>query len=528
MMGWKHEPLRERVRTLLLGGSVLVMIGLIFYLGARSERSGFIREVVDPGFRKLSDPVLNAFRGRPPAVTRMVLALEPAALDSLEARSERAFRDRHLDPANNQPLPAQMEINGHVRTVQVMLHDGPLLTGIPRQWPIQVLAAAGDTILGLRTFDLIPLVDEAPLWSILHQAIRSDQGLAAMGAGIAEVSVNGRASALHVLFGQPDNTAFAAWSHGSGPVLRFDDGLYRTATMAMDERGFPSLSPPQGDWLSAPLLVQGADDALRANRARQAIGRMEGFRSGKLMASQVFAPYELAKSMALCDLLGVAAALDWWNLRFLVDSTTEQLIPLPQHITTHAPISATLAEEALARVSAPPGREFVDRALSDPLIHDLYLTYLDSFSTPGWLEVVRARTEPQWARTRAVINAEKPRVDLDFAIVEHDRQVIRQALHPKNLALAYVTDTLVATDGVVIANVHALPLLVTGVVLSTGDTTRFQTPLRLAPRLRDQPLRYTYLPMSVPGSPREVIVKLNSTVAPRSVRIRTWSSFGAN
>ena len=65
----------------------LVLIGLVFYLGARSERSGFIRDVVDPGWRSLSNPVLNAFRGRPPAVARIDLHLAPAAWDSIEARS---------------------------------------------------------------------------------------------------------------------------------------------------------------------------------------------------------------------------------------------------------------------------------------------------------------------------------------------------------------------------------------------------------------------------------------------------------
>ena len=57
-MAWTKERIVERLRSVLLGGATLVLIGLVFYLGARSERSGFVQEVLDPGFRRLSDPVL--------------------------------------------------------------------------------------------------------------------------------------------------------------------------------------------------------------------------------------------------------------------------------------------------------------------------------------------------------------------------------------------------------------------------------------------------------------------------------------
>lgn len=528
MMQWNGERIRERAWSILLGTISLVLIGLVFYLGARSERSGFIREVIDPEFRRLSDPVLNAFRGRPPAVARLSLTMGPEALDSLEARSLRAFRDRHVDPADNQAVPTQVVYGDQEYAAQVVLRDGALLVGLPRQWPLQVRTSFGDTIQDLQTFDLFPINDEAPLWSMVLQAVLADQGLTAMGSGIAEVAINGRDQGLCALFGRADATMLAQWSRGSGPVLRFDDGLYVNANMAMAERSFPSTSPPQGDWLSAPLLVQDAAGDLHANRARKATRRMEAFRSGGLAASEVFAAHDLAKTMALCDLLGMAAAMDWWNLRFLVDSTTEQLIAIPQHSTVHAPIGAVMAEEATTTGPHRTGREVVNKALSDPRIHDLYIAYLDSFSVDGWWEVMRERTRPQWEHARSVVNAEKPRLDLDFTVVEHDRRVIRQALYPKDIALAYVNDTLTATDGVVIANVHALSIQVVGVVLSTGDTTLFSAPLNLPPRARDQPLRYTYIPLNVPGSPREVLLRLGSTLRSRSVRIRTWTSFGAN
>ncbi|MBX2973315.1 MAG: hypothetical protein KF797_09440 [Flavobacteriales bacterium] len=525
-MAWDRERIRERIRSFLLGAAALVLIGLVFYLGARTERSGFVQEVLDPGFRKLSDPVLNAFRGRPPAVAKLKLLLAPEAFDSLEARSEQAYRDRHVTAGGSKSFAARLIADDRELAVVVSLREGAAQGTRERFWPLYVRALPGDTIQGMQSFDVFPIGDEAPLWSMVLHGLLADMGQVSPGAGLAEVEINGTGAGLCALFGRIDATMLAHWPRGSGPVLRFDEDLLLNAKAELDERSFGGNTPVQGDWLAAPMLLQGAGGERLAARARKAVQRMEGFRSGTLKASQVFAPEALARTIALCDLLGTTSAMDWWNLRFLVDSVSGELVPVPLHTTLHAPIERITAEHD--EVSRRTGREVVDRALNDPVIRDLYMACLDTFSTEGWWDVARERTRPRWEAVRRAVNAELPRVDLDMAVVAHDRNVIRQALYPHDMALAYVSDTLANTDGVVIANVHALPIEVVGVVLSSGDTTLLPTALRLEPRLRDRPLRYTFLPLNVPGSPREVLVRIAPTLKPRAVRIRTWSSFGAN
>lgn len=524
---WKH--IAQRTSSWLLQLATLALIGLVFFLGVRSERTGFVREVIDPGFRKLSAPVLNAFRGRPPAVPRIELELDSLSLDSLLTLTERAFAERQVVSTGNASFAGKLRTNERELAVVISLREGAMIPGLRHHWPLNVRALPGDTVQDMQTFDVVPITDESALWSMLLHAMLADQGQAAMESGLAEVKLNGKTFALCGLFGRPDATMLARWSRGSGPVLRFDHDLSLNANNAMAQRGFTSTPPPQGDWLSAPLLLNAANDTRLTSRSRKAIQRMEAFRAGNLSASQVFDVHDLARTMALCDLLGTTAALDWWNLRFLVDSISEELVPIPLHITEHWPITGLLAEgPPPGSTTKMAGRAFVDRALSDPTIQGLYIAYLDTFSAPGWWEVARERTRPLWDPARKVIAAEFPRSDLDLTIVEHDRTLLRQALYPRDLVLAYVSDTLAATDGVAIANVHALPAEIIGVTLTTGDTTWLASPLRLEPRPRDKPLRYTYLPLNVAGSPREVLVRIGTTLRPRAVRIRTWSSFGAN
>lgn len=526
---------QERLRRWafwLLQVAALLLIGLVFYLGIRSERSGFVREVIDPGFRKLSDPVLNAFRRKPPPVVLLRLELDAVSLDSLKNLGKQALQHRRVHRQGNASFTTTLRLGERAVPAVIGLREGAALPGRIDYWPLHVRTLPGDTVLGMQTFDIIPIVDEAPLWSLALQVMLDELGHLRLGAAVAEVEVNTGSMGLCILHGRPDAHVLEHWSRGNGPVLRFDDNMWLDAQEALSLRDFPTASPPQGDWLVAPLLLHAGDGGELGKRAQQAIRRMDAFRAGEAAASEVFDTDRVARLMAVCDMLGTQSAMDWWNLRFLVDSISEVLVPVPMHITARAPISAVFGvQRANEAPGTTPARALVDRFLADQVINAKYIAYLDSFSADGWWEDIMERTRHRWSAERNVVHAEFPWIDLDLSVVEHDRTVIRQTLHPKEVVLAYIRDAQQATDGIALANVHALPVLVTGVVVSGGDTLRESRPTLLYPRKRDSPLIYTLLPMDLrrtASTPVEVIVKVVGSNEERSVAIRTWSTFGAN
>ena len=217
----------------------IVLIGLVFFLGVRSERTGFVREVIDPGFRKLRDPVLNAFRAKPPEVNVLRIQLDPANFDSLIALSDKALNTRSVPVDGNAVLMATIHIGEREVPVVLGLREGTAIPGAYTTWPLYVRTLPGDTVLGMQTFDMLPIVNEAPLWSILLHAVLRSAGHASLQSAVAEVELNERSLGLYVLQGRPDHTMLARWSRGNGQVLRFDDALLMDARAMMEERKFP-------------------------------------------------------------------------------------------------------------------------------------------------------------------------------------------------------------------------------------------------------------------------------------------------
>lgn len=520
----------QRINGPLLSIAAVVLIGLVYYLGVESERTGFVQEVLDPGFRKLSDPVLNAFRAKPPAIAKFQIQLDPVAFDSLMALSVEAFRQGHVEGPGSSVFAGTLLFGERSVPVVVGLLEGEEREG-DRMWPLHVRALPGDSLLGMQTFDVVPVLDETPLWSMVLNAILKEHGHPTLGEALAEVDLNDREMGLCVLQGRTDATMLAGWMNGNGPVLRFDDTMVRASKVAMAQRIFPSTPPSQGDWASAPLLMRAGEETLPTRRARHAIDRLEAFRSGKLRAAEVFDIEKVARLLAVCDLLGTQSALDWWDLQFLVDSITGSLVPVAPHLRSHAPISAIQGALLVGNeLMDTPGRELAAHFLMDTTIQRHYLAYLDTLSEPGNWRALLAMTSARWEPARKVVHAEFPRLDLDTTILVHDRAVIHQTLWPSDLVLAYMRDSQFGSSSVAIANVHGLPVEIIGLVYSNLDTVLLASPVRLAAHLKDRPLTYGMVPIDDRRTekPSAILARLSVGLAVRTVPIRMWTTLGAN
>ncbi|MCB0784091.1 MAG: hypothetical protein KDC02_07695, partial [Flavobacteriales bacterium] len=103
---------------------ILAGLGLIYYLGVFSERTGFVREVLDPGLKRITLPVLNAFRGEDVPVDRLELLIPQPAMDSLAAIRDRALEAGVLDEGKDRWDTAQLIWQGDTIAVRLRLKGG--------------------------------------------------------------------------------------------------------------------------------------------------------------------------------------------------------------------------------------------------------------------------------------------------------------------------------------------------------------------------------------------------------------------
>ncbi|HRO99588.1 MAG TPA: hypothetical protein PLN54_09170 [Flavobacteriales bacterium] len=507
----------------------LVLIALVFYLGIRSERTGFVREVLDPGLKRISRPVLNAFRGRPPEVPQLLIALDPEERDSLDALQRSALEAGWV----GSDLLAHFAVTATYNEVEVPavigLKEGPARE--EASWTYQVRLLPGDTVLGMRTFDLEPVLGPQALHAAVLPVFWEQLGLPMPGAALVELTLGEGFEGLFIAREGMDGLWCAQQGLGSGPILRLDDGLTIQAELDIADvpEPRPALSPP--DWSAAPIMVVDpgrlSTDAAFAKRTAGAVKALEDLRAGRRPASEVFEVASTAKAMAMADLIGAQDALQWTTVRMVLDSLSGRLKLTP---TTGRALEPTPALLATRRDPAVPGAStFTDRLLEDPVMLQAYVACLDSLSNETAVLDLWTSVEAATGRLERIVMAEYTSAKADRSTLDRNRVLIQRSLFPREAVLAYVRPARSTTYSIAVANVHSLPVQVLALVAGK-DTIPVERPLLLPPREPGRPLRYVRVEFAAERTDQRtlhVLVTIPGLQGSRTAEVRMWSVLDA-
>lgn len=509
--------MKERLRSIVSGVLrwtrpfvLLALLGGVFYLGIHSERTGFVREVLDPGLKSVVLPVLNAFRGSGPEAPQLDLLIGTVAMDSMSAIRGRALKAGVLNEGKDTWFPTLLVYDGDTLSGRLRLKGGLTDHLRTNKWSFRVQLDEGDTLMGMTVFSLQhPNTRNFGNEWLFHRAV-AYAVLPALDYSFVGVRINTNNRGLYAVEQHFDDALLhrLAPMGLSGPVMKFDDEL-RIATLAeMGQRTFDSEAPMQGDWLSAPItafqLDQVMADSAKAARFTRLKDRLTRFRNGQLQTHDVFDADALAKLFALSDVFGAQHCNDWRNLRFAMKTSSGKLVPIAFDANAGEPIEAirALREQPPITFDANHLRTFYGRLWSDRAFHEAYVAHLDTFSTDGWLEKFLRSVAPQLAAEEEVIVYEFPNAAVDTNVFVHCRTVARQTLRPANYISAGVLGRGEGTIRLAIANLHALPVEVVSIGLRDARPVPCG-PVLLPPRSRDTPLieQEVELPFSGSGVP---------------------------
>jgi hypothetical protein len=495
----RWNALFETARRYVIPLVALLLIGLVYFLGIRSERTGFVTEVLDPGFKRITHPVLNAFRGKPPVVTQLAIALESRDADSLAQVQDRILVNGWLDAHENVQLPISLVIGDRNLSGLIALHEGPVDRSLGKRWSFQVLLPPSDTLLGMRSFDLMPVRDAAPVHGRWLHAALHDLDLPVLENALVELSV-GKDLGLYVMEGRADSLWISQQGAGNAAVLRFDDALHIHARVGVEDLPFPIDAPSRSEWMSAPILAtqlsNGGGAASAVRRTKRAVEDLEGFRAGRLLASSVFDAGSVAKLLAVCDVLGAQATTNWWNLRFMPDSVSGKVILFPQRLMAGTPITSIIPLRGAAPWNpASPPTDLIGKLLADPVIYTLYINWLNTLSGPEWLDQLWERHSTELDQWDRIVRGEYPSAELDRRVLEHCSMVAHRTLHPREPVLAYTQFDQGGSPWIAVSNVHDLPISITATIIDQ-DTLHYARPVVIRPREQGKPLTYTRLPLT--------------------------------
>lgn len=441
-----RPPWLPRLRALLTSGMAWMLFGVVFYLGIYSERTGFVNDILDPGLKKITLPVLNAFRSDPLAVANIQLDIAPMDMDSIISIRNRALEIGVLIEGKDRWFPVQITADGKELSGKIRLKGGLTDHLQDSKWSYRVKLDSGQLFLGCKRFSLQhPNTRNFSYEWLFHKALEQE-GLPAINYDFVRMDVNGEDLGIFA-FEEHFHKKWSETREGiEGPVMKYDDEYRLIAISETPESAYDPTLHPLASWFTAPIDAFQTGKVLNDETTRdifeQNARALAAFRSGESRTSEVFDVEASGRLFAVADLLGAQHAQDWRNLRFVRSATNGLLVPIGFDGNAGEKITLirALREQGPIDFELDPEDGFYEKLFADTLFYLAYMNELERISDPVWLRSFLERNDDLLQQKLKIIKSEFPRFSHDPEIFEHSRIIIERSVYRTPLLKAQLLD----------------------------------------------------------------------------------------
>ena len=346
------------------------------------------------------------------------------------------------------------------------------------KWSFRVVAKKSGGFLGMKRFSLQHPGTRNYLCDWFFHQLMKGEGIIALRYGFCKVKLNEEDLGVYAYEEHFGPELLENNGRMPGPIVRFDPGLFwlhRTQGL----EGGAKVDDAYGAYQAANLDAFGTDDMAKDAEQKkyfeQAIVLMDGFRRGRLKASEVFDVERTGKRLAMLDLVGGHHSMDWSDVKFYFDPVAQRLEPI-----SYESFSAErITELAGAYQAGGPFNESEDlhtAFFKDPGIFAAYVSNLERFSAKSWLDSAFAALTGPLDTASATLYGEFPYKELDRSIYYANQKSIRALLDTPKGFHAYNNGLHGDTLTLAFVPVESLPMQVDSLLLGDGRRIAPMTP----------------------------------------------------
>ncbi len=383
---------------------------------------------------------------------------------------------------NNKTIKAEIRLKGHMTD-----H----LEG--EKWSFRVKMKKGHGLMGMSRVSLQhPGTRNYIHEWIFHQLLKRE-GVVALRYQFINVTLNGNDLGIYAMeehFGQElleDNQRL------HGPIVRFNPAMYWVHRIhELDRiRIIEEYARYQSAHLEPFTKGEVEKDSVLLNHFVNAQLMMDGFRRGKLTASEVFEVEKMARMHAIIDLVGGHHSLDWSDVKFYYNPVIQKLEPVGYE---------SFGVHEIDRIGgsykyAPGVHSDYHRALfSDNDFFSAYVQSLERIADKAYLDAFFQDIDTTLQHNLSILYSEFPYKDYTNATYYKNQEHINAILDIPRAFHAFM-ETEGDTTMLKVGSIAALPVAITGA--SINDSLVALSPIIVAPKLPGTAVQHTAIPLPV-------------------------------
>jgi hypothetical protein len=339
-----------------------------------------------------------------------------------------------------------------------------------KKWSFRVVAKKSGGFLGMKHFSLQHPGTRNYLCDWFFHQLMKGEGIIALRYGFCKVKLNDEDLGVYAYEEHFGPELLENNGRLPGPIVRFDPGLFWLhRTQGLD--GGANVDDAYGAYQAASLDAFGTDDIakdpVQKKYYEQAIALMDGFRRGRLKASEVFDVERTGKRLAMLDLVGGHQSMDWSDVKFYFDPVAQRLEPISYESFSAERITG-LAGAYQATGPFTENDDLHTAFFKDPEIFAAYVRNLERFSDKSWLDSSFTALKGPLDTASATLYGEFPYKELDRSIYYANQRSIHALLDTPKGFHAYNNGLHGDTLTLALVPVESLPMQVDSLILGNG------------------------------------------------------------
>ncbi len=352
---------------------------------------------------------------------------------------------------NNKPMNADIRLKG----------DNIDHWNDEYKWSFRIRIRGENTILGMKQFSIQRPRTRGYLneW-VFHELLKYED-LISLRYDFIEVVVNGRDLGIYAIEEHFEDRLIEHNKRRAGPIIRFDDYLLWGGFLP-DDQAF-AIAPI--DAFQTRKIMQ---QQTYRNQFIAAKDLLESFRMGKLGAASVFDLEQTAVLFAIVDLLGHHHSTAFRNIRFYYNPVTSLLEPIGYDNQGIMDAGIEMLEGENTDKNT-----WISLFLKDRDFFVEYVRALERISRRDFLDRFFEDIRIELNEKLGIIYKSFPAYRFEGEeILYRNQQYIRDVLNPERAIQAYFGNSHPDYLTIELANIHTLPVEVTG--LSFRDSLRLR------------------------------------------------------
>lgn len=365
-----------------------------------------------------------------------------------------AIKAGHLYRSEDDYISAKIKFKNQSIPIKFRLKGDHIDHLEGNKWSFRVKIKGNHAILGMKKFSIQEPSTRNYISEWMFMNMLRDEGLIALRYHFVRVYINGKDKGIFALEEHFDKRLVENNRHKEGPIIKFNEDAYWKA------KKYNKIEKTKTENLQRSKILPFNSDDFTIKTGmnsvfQKALQLMEAFRSGKLKSSEVFNLDDMAKYLAITDLLGSHHGSIWHNSRFYYNPITSKFSPVGYDAGGGRRIRYIHGTLLGKNNDTEPFNELL---MQDSEFFKKYISHLSRIGSEKYLKTFLNKFKEDLKLNEDIIGIDNIRYKYEVKNYLYNIKMISDYLTPQGAARAYIQKVDGNTITVTVGNIFALPI----------------------------------------------------------------------